>query len=152
MIIALFRHGHAESKAATDADRSLSETGAAQARSAAKQLAERYSHFDYIWVSPYKRAEQTWQQASAYIRGRVQVQSMITPSGDVDLVIDALARLPQESTVLLVTHQMFVGDLLDALGGFERGKYLMGTANVAVLDTEIVARGMAHLEAFIQPH
>lgn len=151
MIIALFRHGHAESYANTDAERPLSETGCDQARSAAEQLAERIPQFDHIWVSPYKRAQQTWQQASPFISGAVSEQPLITPSGDVDTVIYSLSQLPSDAKVLLVTHQMFVGDLLDALGGFERGKYLMGTANIAVLNTDIAARGLAHMDAFILP-
>ena len=151
MIIALFRHGHAESYANSDAERALSEAGIYQARSAAKQLAGRIAQFDHVWVSPFKRAQQTWQQASEFIGGAVTEQPLITPSGDVDTVIGALSNLPNDAKVLLVTHQMFVGDLLDALGGFERGKYLMGTANIAVLNTDIAARGLAHMDAFILP-
>lgn len=152
MIIALFRHGHAESYASSDAERALSETGAQQARAAAEQLAQRFPQFDHIWVSPFKRAQQTWQQASTLISGNVIEQPLITPSGNVDIVIDALSQLPNDAKVLLVTHQMFVGDLLDALGGFERGRYLMGTANIAVLNTDVVARGLAHMDAFILPN
>lgn len=152
MIIALFRHGHAESFASSDALRPLSLSGETQARSAAEQLASHISHFDYIWVSPFKRAQETWLQAAPFLNGQVVEQPLITPAGDVDTVLQALSHLPSDAKVLLVTHQMFVGDLLDALGGFERGRYAMGTANIALLNMEIVARGMAQLEAFIIPN
>lgn len=152
MIITLFRHGHAESYANTDAERPLSHKGIRQALSAAEQLAAKVQKFDEIWVSPYVRAQQTWQQASQFIAGKVVEQPLITPEGDVDRVITELSKLPGDAKVLLVTHQMLVGNLLDALGGFERGRYLMGTANIAVMTTDVAARGLAQMDEFILPN
>ena len=155
MEIFLLRHGHAVMHAPTDAERPLSDQGRAEVRSTLTQSAERLAKLDAVWVSPYLRAQQTWQEASAFIADAPQSiqQPAITPEGrscDVMALIDNAGI----QRILLVTHQPFVGDFVDALTGAAPGLHSMGTANLAALQLDEgmpVAAGLAELQWLQRP-
>lgn len=116
MKIVIMRHGEAETFAQTDADRALTKFG----RSASKNVAqlckqEGVSAFDKVLVSPYKRAQQTWQELEEVFTAKdLQLCEDITPYGDSETVVDylnAIIELEQLESVLLVSHLPLVGYL-----------------------------------------
>ncbi len=116
MKIVIMRHGEAETFAQSDAERALTSFG----RSASRDVAQRcslqgISQFDKVLVSPYLRAQQTWQELEDIFDAKeVSLSEDITPYGDSAMVADylqALIELEQPESVLLVSHLPLVGYL-----------------------------------------
>ncbi len=65
MKIFIMRHGEAEHYAQSDAERALTERGRSASAAVAKACVEQgYQLFDKVIVSPYLRAQQTWQEVA----------------------------------------------------------------------------------------
>ncbi|WP_086983532.1 phosphohistidine phosphatase SixA [Vibrio aphrogenes] len=116
MQIFIMRHGDAETFAASDAERPLSSLG----REGCYQMAQYckahgHDEFDLVLVSPYLRAQQTWQTIAPLISAqRVEDCDDITPYGDSDTVVEyvcALAETQDLARILLVSHLPLVGYL-----------------------------------------
>lgn len=108
---------------------------------------------DVILASPYVRAQQT----AALVREQLQMRRGIvtvdwaTPDDDPLAVLDHLAER-SEGTVLLVSHQPLVGQLLSlAVEGHRQGHYPMPTAGLACLDMVVPAAGTAALLELVNP-
>ena len=153
MELYLLRHGHANAYAQSDALRELSDRGREEVRSTITASKEALASLEAVWVSPYLRAQQTWQEAKMLLPGAplVITEPAITPDGQVANVIK---RLEQSgiTRLLLVTHQPFVGGLLETLCGCESGRYSMGTANIAAISLPVVASGLGELQWLHQPN
>ncbi|MDZ7924774.1 MAG: phosphohistidine phosphatase SixA [Marinagarivorans sp.] len=146
MQLFLLRHGHAVAHAASDSERPLSELGRADIRINIAAIANELSTLEAVWVSPYLRAQQTWQEAKTFLPKAPNSinQDAITPDGNLDEVITLLAQA-NVASLLLVTHQTFVGDLMDYLCGFEPGQYFMDTADVVAIDLPDIVSGVGEL-------
>ncbi|QGM81680.1 phosphohistidine phosphatase SixA [Otariodibacter oris] len=132
MNIWIMRHSEAGFNAQTDQQRSLTNKGHDMAFSQGKWLATRLQSqqvkLDKVIVSPYLRAQQTFSEVFAGMQavtsqsffGNEQVENWqgITPSGDVDDVIDYLEFLYTEQNiqnVLIISHLPLVFDLVSTL-------------------------------------
>lgn len=116
MKIFIMRHGEAEHFADSDAQRELTANGRQASLAVAKACVEQgYRSFDKVLVSPYIRAQQTWQEiAHCFDANKVETLDDITPYGDSEQVaqyIDALIDVEQLESVLLVSHLPLVGYL-----------------------------------------
>ncbi|RTZ16368.1 phosphohistidine phosphatase SixA [Vibrio aquaticus] len=116
MKIFIMRHGEAEHFAASDADRELTPHGRSASVTVAKACAEKgFAQFDKVLVSPYIRAQQTWQEISAHFSSsQVETCDDITPYGDSEQVADyvsALVDVHNYESVLIVSHLPLVGYL-----------------------------------------
>lgn len=154
MELFLLRHGHANAYAQSDAQRELSDRGREEVRSTIIAAQAALALLDAVWVSPYLRAQQTWHEASALLQDGnpvVTTDPTIAPDGQAASVITQLER-SGASRLLLVTHQPFVGDLLETLCGCESGRYFMGTANLACISLPLVASGLGELQWLKQPN
>ncbi|MGA6097122.1 phosphohistidine phosphatase SixA [Stutzerimonas marianensis] len=141
----LLRHGEAEPRARTDAQRNLTEAGRAEVQSSAAAL--RGQPLQAILASPYARAQQTAEIVRQTIgfEGRVETVPWATPDSDLG---DALLYLDRrsEQSLLLVTHQPFVGALGGWLvSGHRETPLPMATASLAELEGEQIAAGLMHL-------
>ena len=152
----LLRHGNAVAFAPTDAQRSLSDRGFAEVGSTLEQAAPQLMDIDEVWVSPYLRAQQTWQQASLALKSHpdclvsnaVVTHKGITPDGSIRDVLNQLEHFYKTSKMhklLLVTHQPFVGELLESLCGFDSGRHFLGTAHLAAINIPVTENGSAVL-------
>ncbi|OCX22381.1 phosphohistidine phosphatase SixA [Stutzerimonas xanthomarina] len=121
MKIWLLRHGEAEPRARTDAQRCLTEAGRNEVRRSAAHLVGR--PLQMILASPYVRAQQTAELVREVLGfgGMVETVPWMTPDSDID---DAMLYLSQRS---------------DALP--------MATASLAELEGEGVAAGLMHLRS-----
>lgn len=143
----LLRHGEAEPRARTDAERDLTEQGREEVRRSAAHLHGR--PLQAILASPYRRAQQTAEIVREVLgfAGQVETVSWLTPETDLR---DALLYLDRrnEQELLLVTHQPFVGALGAWLVTGSRSEGLpMGTASLAELSGEHLAGGLMALES-----
>ncbi|KGY12932.1 phosphohistidine phosphatase [Vibrio tubiashii] len=116
MKIFIMRHGEAEHFAPSDAERELTPSGRRASAAVARACAEKgFSQFDKVLVSPYIRAQQTWQEISAsFTSEQVEVCEDITPYGDSEHVADYVSALIDTyhyESVLLVSHLPLVGYL-----------------------------------------
>lgn len=147
----VLRHGQAEARAATDAQRPLTETG----RQEAAKMGERLQgqSLEVILASPYLRAQQTAElvRQRTGLRRAVVTVDWATPDADPLAVLDHLAER-SESNILLVSHQPLVGMLLSlAVDGHRRGHYPMPTAGLACLEMPLPALGVATMLELTNP-
>lgn len=147
----VLRHGEAEPRANTDAERRLTVHGREQVlRSAARLLGQ---PLQAIIASPYVRAQQTAALAHAALDFAEPVRTVpwLTPESDPQQVIAELDRLGLEQ-VLLVSHQPLVGALVGLL---EHGHYqapsAMSTATLAELEGDWPLAGLMTLAGLHAP-
>ena len=147
----VLRHGEAEPRATTDAERRLTAHGREQVlHSAARLLGQ---PLQAILASPYVRAQQT----AALVHGAlgfaepVRTVPWLTPERDAQQVIGELERLGLEQ-VLLVSHQPLVGTLVGMLEhGHGQQPAPLSTASLAELEGDwplaglMTLRGLHHV-------
>lgn len=132
MEIYVMRHGQAKMVAKNDSQRELTAQGRTQIQSMALQLSREVNHFEYVFVSPYIRAQQTWQEVSSYFPKPQQVQDLddLTPNGDALNICALVQELASDSRVLLISHLPLVGYIVEGLVP-QAGAPLFTTAAVA---------------------
>jgi phosphohistidine phosphatase len=119
MQIYIMRHGQAEMMAFSDAERNLTDIGREESELMAKHLIKEGVTLDAALVSPYVRAQQTWESVSPFFEGvtNIQVLPCLTPSGSARKTVDELLVLQAEGvkSVLLVSHLPLVGYIVGEL-------------------------------------
>lgn len=142
----IMRHGQAQARAPSDAERSLTVRGEKDVEQMANDLISELSELDQVWVSPYRRARQTAAIINQALgRGaEPTVTELLTPDADLEALCAQL-QVCEEEHLLLVSHMPLVGDLIHYLTGAEPGRYNMGTASVACLTMDVVAAGLGEL-------
>ncbi len=118
--IYIMRHGEAQSVAPSDALRQLTPNGQREATIAGESLRQQLAPFDLVLVSPYVRAQQTWQ-AVKHACGAATLELTLddlVPEADPKQthdLIDALLAQHQAKNVLLVSHMPLVSYLVSEL-------------------------------------
>lgn len=147
----LLRHGEAEPKARTDAERNLTDAGREEVqRNAAHLLGQ---PVQAILASPFNRAQQTAEivRQELGFTGAIETVPWLTPESEID---DAMLYLDRrnELGVLLVTHQPFVGALGGWLvNGHRCGPLPLATGSLAELEGEHIAAGLMRLLSLRHP-
>jgi phosphohistidine phosphatase len=146
----LLRHGEAEPRARSDAERALTEHGRKEVRKSAKRL--RGEVLAHILVSPYRRAQQSAELVRETLGLDLPLTTLdwLTPDDDPRLVASRLDAVP--GNCLLVSHNPLLGHL----GGFLQHGHLqepllLHTASLAELEGETIP-GLMHLLALRHPH
>lgn len=123
MKIFVMRHGEAQTIAPSDSARPLTENGKQQSYQQGQWLHSINAEFDKVLVSPYLRAQQTFEQVNLAFQNQLQAKletwDGITPYGDAGLVRDYLTVLAQDGveTLLIISHLPLVGDIVRELCG-----------------------------------
>lgn len=137
----ILRHGEAQNRARTDAERELTDNGRAEVLSSAASLMGQ--PLRWIIASPYVRAQQTAElvrQALGFSEAVVTVP-WLTPDSDPRKVLDNL-DLYASDDVLLVSHQPLVGSLIGlAVHGNLQQAEPMHTASLAELEADFPLAG-----------
>lgn len=153
MQLFVMRHGEAEPVFKDDAGRSLTTQGFIECQKAGVWLQETATAIDYALVSPFKRAEQTFDMVRSIVPvNNAELCEDIIPSGNAALVHDYVYTLVQEkqfNSILLVSHMPMVSYLVDSFCGRLRS-ILFATASVARLDYDLEAN-QAKLEEIYLP-
>ena len=137
------RHGDASFNAPTDAERQLSHWGHDQVQ---RQLLERGAIFSDVttaYISPFKRAKQTFAiiaQSMPSIASGADCE-FIVPEASVTRFQDWAQQWSNvaHQSVLIVTHNPFVSNLVNHLCGFDHGRVVMSTASIVELEGDVVA-------------
>lgn len=138
MQLFLMRHGEASFLAHSDRERTLTETGRFHTCEMSIWLAKSVMEFDLVLVSPYLRAQQSWQEVSKHFPEprKWLVLDELTPSGDprtaADLTI-AYAEQYKADKVLVIAHMPLLGYMVSELvAGTEPP--LFATSGVSLID------------------
>jgi phosphohistidine phosphatase len=139
VVIHLLRHAEAEDVSPTgrDADRRLTKEGEKRMRLVARAIAKLDPGLEAILVSPLMRSRQTAEPVAAACKfGRPLTETRnLSPNAEPEEVLHELARLKQES-VLLVGHQPHFGRLFGRLlSGRTDVEIPMKKASLAVFET-----------------
>lgn len=136
--ILVMRHGDAARRAATDAERPLTDRGREEVAANAAHLP---ADIDLFLVSPYVRAQQTAAIAAeiAKIGVNSETLDLITPSG-IPRHVDEWLQSRDWCKALLVAHQPFVGQFVEYLT--EGSCYNFPTAGIVSVTLETLGRGM----------
>jgi phosphohistidine phosphatase len=147
----ILRHGEAQYRARTDAERELTANGREEVLASAAHLLGQPLRF--ILASPYVRAQQTAElvrQALGFAESVVTVP-WLTPDSDPRKVLDNL-DLYAADEVLLVSHQPLVGTLIGlAVHGNLQQAQAMHTASLAELEADFPLAGAMNLVSVRHP-
>lgn len=121
MKIYIMRHGEAQMFANSDEERALTDLGRLESQQVAQLSLEQLkldgenAVFDLVLVSPYLRAQQTWQEISSFIQAKtIETNADITPYGDsaqVEIYLQARHQIMPIDKVLIISHLPLVGYL-----------------------------------------
>ena len=157
MKLYLLRHGEAASHAATDSLRPLTALGVHQTQAVVARVAAHMGDLQAIYSSPKLRAQQTagivWQYLTKELEQvlpNVVESDAITPSSDITQLGQIIDQ-HNDTDVLLVTHQPFVGHLIDYLTDQPGLGYEMGTSCLACIDLIAFGRGCGTLQWLERP-
>lgn len=119
MQIYIMRHGQAEMMAYSDAERNLTNLGKQESELMAKHLAAQNINLDAVLVSPYIRAQQTWQAVRPFLGKVKDVQTLpfLTPNGSARKTVNELLALQAQGIqqVLIISHLPLVGYIVGEL-------------------------------------
>ncbi|WP_312391049.1 phosphohistidine phosphatase SixA [Pseudomonas sp.] len=147
----ILRHGEAEPRANSDAERRLTSHGREQVLYSAALLLGQ--PLQAILVSPYVRAQQTAAlvQETLDFPQPLRTVAWLTPESSVREAITELEQLGFEH-VLLVSHQPLVGALVGMLEhGHLQQPAAMSTASLAELEGDWPLPGLMSLKALSHP-
>lgn len=147
MHLFILRHGQAEPQQTTDEARGLTDKGRTDTAHIVSGRMVDLQTITQIWASPLVRAQQTAEIAVKYLPAlRVQISELIIPEASPVSAIEWLQSINQPAlSMLLVSHQPFVGELVNKLCGKPAGFYSMGTSSLASINLPVVAVGMGEL-------
>lgn len=145
MKVWVLRHGEAQARARSDAERELTPHGRDEVLQSAAHLMGK--PLTRIIASPYVRAQQTAElvrQALGFSEA-VVTASWLTPESDPGKVLSQLDA-QQVDDVLLVSHQPLVGELIGlAVHGTYQQPQPMSTASLAELKGDFALAGAMQL-------
>lgn len=155
MELFVMRHGIAadrETWRGSDADRPLTERGAARVERVTEALGIFVERFDRIVTSPYVRARETAEIVARHRGGgRDPELDRVLAFEDPGPLLTRLARSDDER-VLLVGHEPCLSSLVSRLvAGRDTFAFRMKKAAIAKLVTTTLERGEAELEWLLPP-
>lgn len=146
MKLYLMRHGQAESYAASDAERQLTERGIDQSRAMADYLKDEPPV--KVIASPLVRACQTAFNVVEPLQHDVPFDTCdyLKPDEDPNDVVEWLKTVEGDGPLLLVSHNPLVSLLTSLLvNGHLQGSLSLATADIVCLTLDIPAAGGAQL-------
>ena len=146
MLLYILRHANADTEAATDDARELSEKGREQAKKVAQFCTGQGIRPEVIFASPLIRAQQTAKPVAKELGKEVTVARWLacgaTPVG----ILGHLAELKDPATVMLVGHQPDLGELIAHLLGTAPGSINVRKASLTLIEVLLPRKGGGRLE------
>ena len=138
MQVFVLRHGQAEAQITTDEARNLTDRGRADVAESIHRSLTELTQVQEIWASSLVRAQQTALIAQEILSAhgtklKLRTTDLIVPEGNPAELFDALQATDHQS-LLLVSHQPFVGNFLDIFCGSARGSHSMDTSSLALVE------------------
>ncbi len=145
MDLFFLRHGEAESHAVNDAARCLTLGGERDVQGVIASRRAELAAIDIIVTSPYRRALQTAKIAARVLdfERELLVTGQLEPGAEPQALFRFIDDLDARS-VLLVTHQPLVGNVVSLLSG-DTDCLATGTANLVALQMQAPVPGFADM-------
>ena len=147
MQIYIMRHGQAEMMAHSDAERALTFLGRCESEIMATYLVNENVSFDAALVSPYLRAQQTWETVRPFFAevADVQTTKFLTPHGSTHKSVNEILALQASGVkkLLIVSHLPLVGYIVGELAP-EAGVPAFATSSVAHVELDENGFGYLH--------
>src|SRR3982074_3157337 len=105
MLLYLLRHADADTPAASDSARALSEKGHDQARKVARFCEAHDMQLSLVLSSPVRRAHETAQIVSATLRAELLIAPWLACGMDPEGALEELRAYRGQNSVLLVGHE-----------------------------------------------
>lgn len=146
MRVVLVRHGEAEPRARSDAERALTPRGRQQAQLTGAWLQEAVGAASLrLLASPYRRAQETGREIAGLLGVALQTEPAITPDDDPRRALAAIeAAAAGADVVVVVSHMPLVAALAAWLeeGVLSPGRGF-GLAEARVLEMDAPGPGLA---------
>lgn len=152
MRLYIARHGEASFNAESDRSRALTVMGTHATEVLYKKHHREVSSVAHVWSSPLKRAQQTAEILSGYQSERIETHEILAPDEEPEQVLKALQVLPENASVLIVSHQPLVGDLVSLLrvgNLFEPHPFV--TSEIVVMELDALVPGAGAIVADYMP-
>lgn len=158
MILYLLRHGEAEPRAASDAERALTTRGLNELADVGQRLRDLKPRIDLCLVSPYLRARQSAQVLldalgqKPRINGAPWLRPDESPQQALRLLDNLMARAMTSGDLLVVGHN----PLLSALGGLlmhgtTQNMIGLDTAEILCIECQHAEPGQGRLRKHLRP-
>lgn len=149
MKLYLIRHGEA-AWTTPDIDRALTTNGQKNSASLFEKHQANWNGVQHVWVSPYQRAQETYQLLSRFLPQETQpiTSNLLTPdTPSVKLLTElAQAQWAEHEAIVLVAHNPLLSRLLNLLTGQPDSFYQLGTSGIAALELPVMASGCADVD------
>ncbi len=145
MEVVLIRHGAASWDASSDMERELTERGRAEVKAAAQWLWSQPWRPDELWVSPYRRAQQSAEIINAHWQRPQSNKACLTPDNRLEGLDTMLATFTGEH-LLLVGHNPLLSNVLAHWEGSSQSYWGLQTASMARVDAELFGPGCGSLQ------
>ena len=134
------RHGEAGTRNTInhDYERSLTAEGRVEMEKIAKSLKALKINIDAIGTSPLKRARETAEIVAKVLKltKKMEVWEELSPEGEMNELFERLAKVKEDSTVLIIGHEPYlstlVGDLISNRTGTRIVLKKGGTAKIVI--------------------
>jgi len=146
MHLYILRHANADTIAATDDARELSEKGREQAKTVAKFCARHGIRPDVIFASPLIRAQQTAKPVAKELGVEITTAGWLACGARPEGILAQLAALGGAAAVMLVGHQPDLGELIGYLLGASGESVNVRKASLTHVDVFALQRGGGRLE------
>ena len=156
MKLLVIRHGEAEPLRESDANRALTAKGISDAKALGNLISREELDCHVCVVSPYIRARQTLDNIllASPAKPEIFVAEHITPEDPVVSAYQVLSAFSDYPSIMIVSHlplvSRFIASLVDGTEATS-SQYPMQTASMAVLETDILTPGNAHLRLLLSP-
>lgn len=147
MQIFLLRHADADTVAATDDARRLSDKGIDQARKVARFCKSHRFELPLILTSPVRRAQETATIVSEHLGSELLVQPWLACGMHPQTALDELAAFRSQESVMIVGHEPDFSQLCAHLLGLPSSVLVhIRKASLTHLDVATLRPGTARLE------
>ena len=146
MQLYILRHADADTEAATDSARALSEKGEEQAREVARFCREQGIRPEVIFASPLIRAQQTAKPVAKELHVEITTVRWLACGAKPEVILAELAALENVPAVMLVGHEPDLGKLIAHLLGAEGGSIHVRKASLTLVEVLLPRKGAGRLE------
>jgi len=146
MHLYILRHANADTEAATDSARTLSEKGEEQAREVAQFCRAHRIQPSVIFASPLIRAQQTAKPVAKELNVAVTTARWLACGAKPDVILAELAALGDVRAVMLVGHEPDLGNLIAHLLGAAAETIHVRKGSLTLVEVLQLRKGGGRLE------
>jgi phosphohistidine phosphatase len=147
MLLYLLRHADADTPAASDDARALSEKGIDQARKVARFCEAHDMQLSLILSSPLRRALETARPVAAALRAEVVISPWLSSGMHPQAALEELRAYRSQTSVMLVGHEPDFSQLVAFLLGTPTNHAIhVRKASLILLELDVFRAGAASLQ------